>query len=105
MEETIFNFIKNAKGQIVFIEVPLLFDAHMDYLCDYIIGIDASKEDQIEHLKMRGVKDIDSYLTLNKNNAFEVNRNKINFMTNKNISRDELFKELDIFLNNIKSHL
>ena len=33
---------------------------------------------------------------------FEVNRNKINFMTNKNISRDELFKELDIFLNNIR---
>ena len=105
VEETIFNFIKNAKGKIVFIEVPLLFDAHMDYLCDYIIGIDASKEDQIEHLKMRGVKDIDSYLTLNKDNAFEVNRNKINFLTNKNISKDELFKELDIFLNNIKSHL
>lgn len=103
VEERLIKFIHNAKGHIVFIEVPLLFSANMDYLCDYIIGIDVNKEKQIANLKKRGVSNIEEYLELNKNNQFEENKDKIDFLTSDNITIPELKIELDNILDKIKS--
>ena len=101
VEEKLLDFINSSKTEIVFIEVPLLFTSHMDYMCDYIIGIDINKEKKIENLKKRHVQDIDSYLNLNQNNGFNENINKMNFITKPSISIEELKNELNDFLKKI----
>ncbi|MCH5180671.1 MAG: DNA-formamidopyrimidine glycosylase [Erysipelotrichales bacterium] len=101
VEEKLLSFIESAKGKLVFIEVPLLFTANMDYMCDYIIGIDVSEQKQVENLKKRNTEDVESYLKLNRNNSFDENINKMSHVTKPNISIEELKNELNEFLNKI----
>lgn len=94
VEAKLLDFINSSKTEFIFIEVPLLFTSHMDYMCDYIIGIDISNEKQIENLKKRHVEDIQNYLELNKNNGFDENIDKMDFITSSNITIEELKLEL-----------
>lgn len=103
VEDKLLKFIQEAKGEIVFIEVPLLFSSHMDYMCDYIIGIATNENKQKDNLKKRGITNFEQYLALNKNNQFLENKNKINFMTSENIDITKLKSELNEILNKIKS--
>ncbi len=105
VEEQLLNFIKNSQSKLVFLEVPLLFSSHMDYMCDYIIGIDISEEKQIQNLKKRKVEDIDGYLKLNQNNAFFENKDKMDFITTPDINIVELQKELAKILQTILNKL
>ena len=98
VEEKLLDFINNSKSEIVFIEVPLLFTSHMDYMCDYIIGIDIDDKKQVEHLNKRNVHDIESCLKLNQNNGFDENIDKMTYITKPNISIEELKNELDKFI-------
>ena len=68
----------------------------MDYLADYIIGITASKEVQIEHLIKRGVKNVEEYLKLNDTNTFDTNISKMNFIVSPN-------DDIKVFENSLKN--
>lgn len=96
VENTLNDFIHNSNTKYTFIEVPLLFESHMDYLADYIIGITASKEVQVEHLIKRGVKNVEEYLKLNDTNTFDTNISKMNFIVSPN-------DDIKVFENSLKN--
>lgn len=64
--------LKKAKTPIV-IEAAFLFETGLDLLCDQTIYVSASKDKQIEHLKVRG-DDVEKALKLNAN--FDENNKK-----------------------------
>ena len=80
VENELNEFIHHSHTKFTFIEVPLLFEANMDYLADKIIGISASKDVQIAHLYKRGVTDVEAYLKLNDNNTFDKNIAKMDYI-------------------------
>lgn len=80
VENELNEFIHHSHTKFTFIEVPLLFEANMDYLADKIIGISASKDVQIAHLHKRGVNDVEAYLKLNDNNTFDKNIAKMDYI-------------------------
>lgn len=65
VSERIVSSIKSSKQNVV-MEVPLLFESHLDDFADEIIYVEASKDKQITRLKNRD-KDYEQKLELNKN--------------------------------------
>ena len=53
VEDIVYKYILDCHEETVAIEIPLLFEAKMDYLCDYIIALFANEELQAKNLKMR----------------------------------------------------
>ena len=102
VEHVLLENLSQSKTPLTFIEVPLLFEANLDYLADYIIGIDVSEEKQIENLKKRGVDDLTSYLKLNASTKFDANKSKMDFITSKDINVTYLEKEIMSFVSQIK---
>lgn len=99
------KFISNNRDEkLIVLEVPLLFETKMDSLCDYIIGIDISKENQIKHLNNRHSSSINNDLLLNSSNKFDEVKNKIDFIIDNNYSLDNLksqyLKVLETIINN-----
>lgn len=101
VEEELINRLSNLTG-LVFIEVPLLFEAHLDYLADYIIAIDADEETIKTHLALRHVKDIEEYLKLNENVNFANYKDKINYFVKPHNDIKVFHQELERVLNKIK---
>lgn len=94
---------KNKLEQIVFIEVPLLFESHIDSLIDYIIGVDSSYDNQISHLIARGSKTPAIDLDLNKSNKFDKYIEKCHFVIHNNGTLDELLSEGNKILKEIQN--
>jgi len=94
VKEKLIAKIKNAKGKIVFIEVPLLYEAHFENLCDYVIAINVSDKIQKRNLKIRHGNDFDLALAINANNAFDAYKDKVDFLITNNSDIDSLEKKL-----------
>lgn len=82
-------------NKIIFLEIPLLFEANCQKYCDYIIGVNASEEVQIRNLKNRGSKN--PYLDLQLNNTSQANKylTKCDFIIENNYSLEELYSSCD----------
>lgn len=51
--EEIRNLIQNSSENIIFLDIPLLFEANLSYLCDTIVCVYVKSEAQIERLMNR----------------------------------------------------
>lgn len=92
------KFIKNnLDKELLILEVPLLFEAKMDSMMDYIIALDVSIDTQISHLKSRQSKNVSDDMLLNKNHTFAKNISKCDFIIHNDDSLDNLKKQyLDV---------
>lgn len=102
VKERIIDEIKNAKGKIVFIEVPLLYEAGFEYLCDYVIAIDVKPDTQKRNLENRYGKEYDLALAINANNAFESYKRKVDFLVPNDENLESFKKRLENILKAIK---
>jgi formamidopyrimidine-DNA glycosylase len=77
---TIHRIISKTSHRIVMVEMPLLFKAGFDFVCNDIIGIDITPIKQKERVFKRNPLSAALLLKLNETNTFKANTNKINFM-------------------------
>ncbi|MGA0097037.1 MAG: DNA-formamidopyrimidine glycosylase [Bacilli bacterium] len=78
VEAVIIQQLKKIKAPIVLLEVPLLFQANLDALCDVIIGIEAPQNIQKQRLIERNPASADALWILNERNRY---RDFTNFVT------------------------
>lgn len=78
VEAVIIQQLKKIKAPIVLLEVPLLFQANLDALCDVIIGIEAPQNIQKQRLIERNPPSADALWILNERNRY---RDFTNFVT------------------------
>ena len=45
--------IDNSENELIFLEAPLLYEAHIEYLCDKVICVFLNKKHQVERLMER----------------------------------------------------
>ncbi len=99
------DFIKkNIDKELIILEIPLLFEAKMESIADYIVGVDVSDYMQIQNLKTRNSISITNDLILNKNNSFNKNIAKCDFVIENNSTLEDLkkkYEELKNFLINV----
>ncbi|MGM9873494.1 MAG: bifunctional DNA-formamidopyrimidine glycosylase/DNA-(apurinic or apyrimidinic site) lyase [Bacilli bacterium] len=100
------NIIKNNKNEeMIIFEIPLLFEAHMEDLFDYIIGLDINKEKQIERIKERNKNSYNSLLKINDTSNFDKNKNRLDFIIANNLTINDLNKEVETIINKLNSLL
>ena len=88
------NFISKAKkGSHILLDVPLLFTASMDELCDYTLLIDASLEQRAKRLEAEG-KPTAGLLALNAAYPLEQSKKKADFIVFNDGSIGDLHKQL-----------
>ena len=95
---------KNKKENIIFLEIPLLFESHMEGLFDYIIGIDINKNIQLERLIKRNGNDALSLLKINENNNFDKNKTKMDFIINNDEDLENFKINLEKIINKLKDY-
>lgn len=102
VEEEIDKFIRAGKPtDNIILDVPLLFESHLDDYCDETIILNVSYETQRKRLIERGV-DPDKYLKLNSNFNFAKNKENATFIVDNNLSKEELYKSLDLISDKMK---
>lgn len=101
VKEIIKDFINQSEG-IVFVEVPLLFEAKMSKMFDKTICISSSQEKQIERLKQRNNLDKDEALKRINSQLELVEKEKLaDYVIKNDNSLEETYHEIDLLLERI----
>ena len=90
VEHVIIQEIQNSSRGDLAIEVPLLYEAHLEYLFDAVIAVSVTEKTQRKNLRTRGTKNIDQALLLNANNQFTEYVKKADYVIKNNGSMDAL---------------
>ena len=94
---------KCSSLDVVVIEVPLLFEAHFDDLCDITILLITSKKEQTKRIEKRGL-DVIEALTLNMNFNETENKKKATYVIVNDNNLPSLYKKLDTIYDKVIHH-
>ncbi|MGM0436167.1 MAG: dephospho-CoA kinase [Bacillota bacterium] len=96
------NVLETNNDNLIVIEVPLLFEAGFDDLCDKTLVVFTSKEVQLQRLMERD--DIDRRYALEKINAqmpLEEKKARADYLINNSESKDETLEQVDIIIKKV----
>ncbi len=97
------SFIIETDGINKAIEVPLLFDAHLESLFTFLVGVETPY--QKEHLEERGDKNIEKRLDFNRLNSYDKNRDRLSFILHSDSTKEHLKKQVDDIVRQIEEKL
>jgi dephospho-CoA kinase len=89
--------------ELVFAEVPLLFEAGMEYDFDFLIAIDVNEEIQLERLLKRNRATALDIKKINSYSKFEKNKEKADFVINNNHGLSNLKSQIKQIINKLRS--
>lgn len=93
------DFIIENDGKNKIIEVPLLFDAHMEHDFTFIVGVETIR--QIEHLLERG-EDI-TRKNFNSLNSYDKHRDELDYILHSDGTKEELKQQVKIVIQEMLS--
>lgn len=95
IKETIIDQINHSKNSLVFIDVPLLFEAGWDDLCDYTVLVSCQKDIQIERILKRDQCTYAQALDRIRNQmSLEEKEKRADFIIHNNTNYYDLEKEI-----------
>lgn len=103
-EEIIRQIAQHKKGIIVF-EVPLLFEANLENLFDYIIAVDVNKKEQEKRLALRNPLSHLDLKIINSNNKFEIYKKMVDIIIFNDKDIDHLKDIVNKIINKLRSRL
>lgn len=87
----------------VAVEVPLLFEAHLENYFEFLLAVDTNKDIQYDRLLKRNPnKAKDLYYLNNKNSKFDLNKTKADFVIDNSGSYEDLQKQVLDIVNILK---
>ncbi len=97
------KIIKESKEDIIFLVVPLMFEAGFDKLCDKVCCVYTSKEAQINRLINRdNIGREDAIKKINAQMDVELKKQKSDYLIESCPDFNDTIKNIDIFLERIK---
>ncbi len=102
VEAYLLEAIRNSTKKEIAVEVPLLYEAHMEYLFDAILAISVTAKTQKRNLLSRGAKNISEQLLLNANNAFTEYVKKADFVVKNNGTPEDLKQSVETVILKIR---
>lgn len=102
------QMIKNIKSQqsdaVLFIEVPLLYETHMDRICDEVWVVWVDEETQIQRLMKRdGLSREDALKRIDAQMSLDEKARRADFVIDNRFSVEETIESATIYYNNIIS--
>ena len=93
---------KKKKAKILFFDIPLLFEAKLTHICDYIILLYAPKKTKIERaLKRKGTNKKTILKILSNQTNDKIKKKKSNYIINTTKTKKHSFKMILEAINNI----
>lgn len=103
VKKEIFAWVKKSKSAIKVVEVPLLYEAKMDNLFDFVIALNSNKN--VELLQKRDPSTAKKLSEINKTNQYDSYKEKVDFIIENNSSLDSLKKKAELIINKLISYL
>lgn len=100
--EELKKLIDKSKEDIIFLDIPLLFEAGFEDLCDSIILIFVERDIQVERLMKRdNILRFDAIKKISKQQNLEDKRSKADYIIDNSGSIDSTLKQVDHLLERI----
>jgi len=94
VKDIINDFLIENYNYITVVEVPLLFESHMDKIFTLLVGVETTSQER--NLLIRGDKDIEKKISLNSSSsAYESNHNKLNYVIENEGSLEDLKQKVN----------
>ncbi len=91
------EFIQGRQDEkLVFLDIPLLFEVHLEYLCDKVVVVDVSLKNQIDRLKERdGIDEEYAKKIIKSQMPLEQKVKKADYVIDNNGSIEELKDQVE----------
>ncbi|MDH6604142.1 dephospho-CoA kinase [Bacilli bacterium PM5-9] len=104
IKEEVIHQLASCNG-LVFLDVPLLFEANFDDLVDYIVVVKLDKDKQLERLiKRNNLSKSEALLRINAQMKQELKIEKADYVLDNNFSLQELYQQVDNLLIDLKKN-
>ena len=95
--------IQSTKEEWLFLDIPLLYEAHLEYLCDQILVVYVDKQIQLERLKKRNaLSTVEAKARIDSQMPLIEKKQKANYIIDNNGSCENLIKQVDQFIRELK---
>ncbi|QIK70208.1 dephospho-CoA kinase [Erysipelothrix sp. HDW6C] len=101
----LYRSIENHENMLVFFEVPMLFEAHMENEYDCIIMINADYDIRIPRLMKRGLREDDVLKRMERHMDETQKMNKSDIIVWNNDTESQLYEQLDRVLETLERRL
>lgn len=90
---------EHQDDRLVFIDVPLLYEAGFDTLCDAVICVYAPASLQLERMMIdRHLTQSEATLRIESQMSIETKKEKADFVLNNQKTKDDLYQQIDLLL-------
>lgn len=95
--------IQNNKEEWLFLDIPLLYEAHLEYLCDRILVVYVEEQIQLERLKKRNALSTEeAKARINSQMSLIEKKQKANYIIDNNGNQEDLIRQVDRFIQGLK---
>ena len=104
--ETLNKGIKECEDELIFLDIPLLFEAKLEYLCDKIIVVYVDENTQMHRLMERNHIDEDAAMHLMKQQMSIEDKKKLgDYIIDNRFNHEDLYKNIERVLKEIKDEI
>ncbi|WP_233541858.1 MULTISPECIES: dephospho-CoA kinase [Coprobacillaceae] len=95
--------IQSCQDSVIFLDIPLLYESHLEYLCDEIMVVYLSEEKQLERLMKRDHIDQDyARVIMNNQISIEEKKKRAQIIIDNNGTIDQLYDQLNQFVKGLR---
>lgn len=95
--------IQSCQDSVIFLDIPLLYESHLEYLCDGIMVVYLSEEKQLERLMKRDHIDQDyARVIMNNQISIEEKKKRAQIIIDNNGTIDQLYDQLNQFVKGLR---
>ncbi len=100
VSSTMKKYIQQSKENIIFLDIPLLYEAHFEYLCDKIIVVYVDEQTQCKRLMERNHIDKQEALHLMQQQmSIEEKKDKADYIIDNTLGFENLYQNIERILN------
>ena len=93
---------KNKDKDCIFLDIPLLYESHLEYLCDEIIVVYLNEKKQVQRLMTRDHIDEKYAYTIMNNQISSLKKKEMaDIVFDNNQEVEDLYKQIDEFIERI----
>lgn len=98
--------VKACQDHLIFLDIPLLFEAHLEYLCDKIMVVYVDEDTQRQRLMKRNhISSEEAILLMNQQISIEKKKDMGDFVIDNRQNFEDLYKDIERVLKVLKDEI
>ena len=94
----------NSDKDFIFLDIPLLYESHLEYLCDKVIVVYANEKKQLQRLMKRDhIDEVYAKAIIANQISSSIKKDKADIVLDNNGNIDELYKQIKKMMKGIEN--